>query len=855
MKVSLNTIKQYLDFDLPPVDELVASINAQLGGVDEVIDLSLKYKGIVIVRVVTCEKHPNADMLSVCMIDDGGVANGVDRDENGYVQVVCGAPNVRAGLFAAWLPPQSTVPTSYGTKEPFVLDVRDLRGIKSNGMLAAADELDLGTDHAGIIEIDPTEWKPSNIDIKPGARFAEVYGLDDVIIDIENKMFTHRPDCFGQIGVAREIAGILNKPFASPDWYAQDPQFTEASGLELTVVNEASEKVPRFMAVALKDVTVKPSPLWLRIELVRLGSKAINNIVDVTNYVMLLTGQPTHAYDYGKLRGRKLGARMAEAGEKTTLLNGKTYELTEDDIVIVDGEGIVGLGGVMGGGNSEVSDETKNVVLECANFDMYTVRKTSMRHGLFTDAVTRFSKGQSSLQQPYAINLLMQSTFDVAGGAQASVVFDESAKHESAEKVMVTPTFIIERLGVRIKNDTIKQLLGNVEFTIDEHELTSTESFASQLGDMGEVRERQFSEIALYMTPPFWRTDIELPEDVVEEVGRLYGFDKLPRELPRRSILPAQKNHRSEMKRLIRESLSRSGANEVLTYSFVHERLLKHANQDISQAFRVSNALSPDLQYYRLSVLPSLLDKVHTNIKAGHDEFVLFEIGKAHNKKNHFDDNEGLPRELEMVDGIYANKVSQPDAAYYYVRTLVSRLGFDLGLSLHYKTIEKPLDDPLTAPFETTRSALVETAEGVFVGIVGELKQPTRTGFKLPDHSAAFSLDIDGILSAQRVMRYKPLSRFPRVAQDISLRVAHDVSYASMYQSVQESLDDTNDTSLSYRVSPISIYQPEQDHTHKIMTFRIFFTSEDRTLTDRDVSPLIDHVAEVAWQQCGAERA
>ena len=228
MKVSLNVVKRFVDVDLS-VDELVQKINQQLGGVEEVVDLAPKYKDVVIVKVVACEKHPNADRLSVCMVDDGGKVEGVERDEKGHVQVVCGAPNAREGIFAAWLPPKSTVPASVGTAEPFLLDTRDLRGVKSNGMLAAADELALGSDHTGIIEINSDEWKPGDVAIVPGASFAEAFGLDDVIIDIENKMFTHRPDLFGQLGVAREIAGITGKQFVSPKWYLDAPDFKKAS--------------------------------------------------------------------------------------------------------------------------------------------------------------------------------------------------------------------------------------------------------------------------------------------------------------------------------------------------------------------------------------------------------------------------------------------------------------------------------------------------------------------------------------------------------------------------------------------------------------------------------------------------
>ena len=349
MKVNLDIVEKLVGFELPPVNELTARVNAQLGGVEENINIGERYAGARIVRVVECVKHPDADRLSVTKIDDGGAVADVERDDRGLVQVVCGAPNVHADMWAVWLPPRTAVPASFDEAEPFVLDARPLRGVLSQGMLAAGDELALNDDHDGIVEITTNDM-PDGVELKAGASFAETFGLTGYILDIENKMFTHRPDCFGQLGVAREIAGILGKQFTSPEWYKSLQDFAFGDGsLELTVENQASDKVPRFMAVAIAGVEVKPSALWLQCQLVAMGGKPINNIVDATNYVMLMTAQPTHAYDYDKLRGGKLMARMAQSGEKLTLLNGKEYELTVDDIVIADGEGAIGLAGIMDG--------------------------------------------------------------------------------------------------------------------------------------------------------------------------------------------------------------------------------------------------------------------------------------------------------------------------------------------------------------------------------------------------------------------------------------------------------------------------------------------------------------------------
>ena len=844
MKVSLNIVKQLINFELPTVDELVARVNQQLGGVEEVIDLGAKYAGARIVRVVECDKHPNADRLSVTKVDDGGAVPDVPRDENGLVQVVCGAPNVHADMWAIWLPPKSTVPASFDDDEPFVLDARPLRGVLSQGMLAAADELDIGTDHEGIIEITERDV-PAGVELTAGASFAETFGLDDYVLDIENKMFTHRPDCFGQLGVAREIAGIFGRKFTSPDWYKEEQKFAGGEGLELEVFNDAPELVPRFMAVAIKNVEVKSSPLWLQCQLVAMGGKPINSIVDVTNYVMLMTAQPTHAYDYDTLRGHRLGARLARPGEKVSLLNGKEYELTANDIVIADGEGVIGLAGIMGGSSTEVSSKTKNIVLECATFDMYALRKTAMRHGVFTDALARFNKGQSPLQNAAVLKQLMS----MVGGVQASEMFDLKqfddwlddyfdGKYTPAN-IDIDSKFINERLGLDLSGDDICGLLNNVE--IKSH---------------GPEEELGY----ICIQSPFWRTDLELPEDIVEEVGRLYGFDKLPRQLPRRSIKPAPKNPRRQLKQAIRQSLSRAGANEVLTYSFVHERVLKNTGQDPSRAYRLSNALSPDLQHYRTSVLPSLLDKVHANIKAGHDEFMLFEIGKIHDKELPLTD-ENLPSEQTFVDGVYASKKPRAGAPFYQVRCLIEQLFKDLGIGFTVAEMKAEntnenlvYNTEIIAPFEPNRSAWIVGESGEHLGVIGELKQSVCRNFKLPDYTAAFSLDLEklqALLSGNRQHNYQPLSRFPSISQDISLRSKPDTTYHDLLQMVQRILEESK--GLHCSIKTLGVYQPENADT-KTVTFRITFTSYKQTLTDAKVKPIMDSIATAAITEFDAER-
>lgn len=838
MKVSLNVIKQLINFELPPVDELVQRINQQLGSVEQVENLAERYRGARVVRVVECAKHPNADRLSVTKIDDGMAVPDVPRDENGLVQVVCGAPNVQADMWAVWLPPASTVPASILEGEPFTLDARKLRGVLSQGMLAAADELAIGTNHEGIVALTPRDL-PAGKTLQPGADFAALFGLDDYVLDIENKMFTHRPDCFGQLGVAREIAGILQQPFTSPTWYNLEQVFGDGDSVPLAVSNGIPQLVPRFMAVAIRGVQVAPSPFWLQCQLVAMGAKPINNIVDATNYVMLMTAQPTHAYDYDTLQGGQLGVRMARQGETLALLSGKTIELTPDDIVIADGQGPVALGGIMGGSRTEVSATTTTIVLECATFDMYAVRKMAMRHGVFTDALARFNKGQSPLQNAAVLNRLI----GMVGGEQASPVIDIkpftsehggildeyfAGKYEPAT-IDITSRFINQRLGSYLAENDICTLLNNVE--IHSH-----------------GPENELGYICLQV--PFWRTDLETKEDIVEEIGRLHGFDTVPRQLPMRRIQPARKNPRRELRRVVREALAKAGANEVLSYSFVHERVLKGAGQDPAQAFRLSNALSPDLQYYRLSVLPSLLDKVHANIKAGHSKFMLFEIGKGHTTAQMGED--GLPAEQSLVDLVYSSKKPRAGAAFYHVRAVLDQLARDSGLTLVYTPVTAAQDDPVYAPFDINRSAHVwvqssETAgqpERQLIGVVGELRPAVVKHFKLPDYTAAASLRLDAMEQVWRdtAVHYQPMSRYPTTARDISIQTSTEVTYDELMQAVSSAMTRASETYPDVTIrdlTPLSIYKATPDASHQTTTFRLTLSSSKATLSAERVRSII----------------
>ncbi len=825
MKVSYNWLKDYVQ-NVPPVQELTEVIGAQLGAVEEVINLGAKYDKAVIVEVKECSKLEGSDHLSLCYVQDNGAAQDVERREDGLVQVLCGAPNVTAELKVVWLPPGATVPSTYGTAEPLVLGARKMLGHTSNGMLASPRELGISDEHNGILELPP--------DVPVGKPFAEVYGLDDQIIDIENKMFTHRPDCFGLLGVAREVAGITRQQFKSPDWYLENNNQLKTSNdqLALAFTNELPGEVPRFMLLPMKNVTVGPSPLWLQTLLLRAGMRPLNNVVDATNYIMLLTGQPTHAYDYDKVAALSqngqahIVVRNPHTDEKIQLLSGKTVDPRQEAIMICTDKVPIGIAGIMGGASTEVDPGTKNIILEVANFDMFSVRRTSMAHGLFTDALTRFNKGQSPLQNPAVLGELGRLMHELTGAEAAGPLIDDNHAPEHQPVIKVDYQFINDRLGLELTADETAQLLRNVEMQVDVD------------GDQ------------LTVHAPFWRTDLLLREDIVEEVGRLYGFDHLPLDLPTRTLKPAPKNDLLNLKEQIRGKLAAAGANEVLTYSFVHGDLLKKVGQNPDNAFKLSNALSPDLQYLRPSLMPSLLEKIHPNIKAGHDEFVLFELGKGHLVSAK--DQDGLPLEDNLTALVVAaaDKLKKPGAAYHQAQKYLQDL---LATPVTYKPVEANEYD-ITKPYDLARAGYIYAGEK-FLGIVGEFRQSVRAALKLPAYCAGFELDTKELLPVlAKGKKYQPLPRFPEVSQDICLKVPSANSFGTVEKLVQETLQSNKPDHTRLTLNTLDIYQRPDDTDHKQITFSVQLASYERTLTSKDLSALMEKVAAAAKEKLNAEQ-
>lgn len=817
MIISVNWLKKFTDIDIS-IEQLTELIGARLVEIESVEDLSEKYKDVIVVKVVECSPVPDSDHLNLTKVDDCGKQQNVERDENGLVQVVCGAPNVTAGMLAAWLPPESIVPETFGDKEPFVLGARELRGFKSNGMLASAKELDLYDDHDGIIVVDK--------ETAPGTSFAELYELNDYLLDIENKSLTHRPDAFGIIGFAREVAGIQGKVFTTPAWLDNlNPDILSDSSVEVpSVTIDDPNLSDRFQAIVLSSVSESAkSPLEIQTYLSRSGIRPISAIVDVTNYLLLLAGRPLHAFDYDKLLAVNDGkidihVRSGREGETLALLNDKTIELSVDDIIVANGETAVSLAGAMGGAATEVDASTKRILVESATFNLYKLRTVQMRHGIFSESITRFTKG---IPAPLGAPVLVEAARmmgQFAGAVISSDIADAYPGKHDPIFVTLQESIVNDTLGTQFSAADIQQLLENVECDVD---VNGTE---------------------ISVTVPYWRNDIHIAQDIIEEVGRLSGFDAINPVLPLRDFTAVRPSDFDLLRSKIRGLLVRAGANEVLTYSFIHGDVMRKAGQNPDTAYRLTNSISPDLQYYRQSIIPSLLVNTQPNIKAGYDHFAIFELNKFHTKTSGLTD-ENVPKELDGLGFVVASAKKAKSAAFYEAKQYLEYIATELGLEFVYEPLEADADYSVTQPFEPKRSARVWDAKTrERIGVIGEFKKSVQKAFKLSDNVAGFEISPVSLLklTSNLATSYEPLSKYPGTDRDVSFQVSSDVTYQQVYDAAKSALQDS---ALRITATPLAIYAPESGETKNI-TLRFTLGSYQKTLTGDEVNKVMADVTE-----------
>lgn len=793
MKISLNWLKKYVEIPVSD-EELIRLIGARLVEVEGVIDESAKYNNIYIVRVMKAEKIPETH-LTLCQIDCGA---------SEYVQVVCGAPNVREGMLTVWIKPGAIVPASVHEDAPFVIGARKMRGYESNGMLAGADELDFGDDHSGIVEIDPKV-------ARPGQLIADIFELNDKILEIENKSLTHRPDCFGLIGFAREVAGILGEKFEvnfvrgsrragrisqslagpAPGTVRYSARETSRDSLGLAQCSRNSLRISidssvclRYSALVLeKHGEMKKKYLtWQDTILAKSGMKPINPIVDATNYLMLLTGQPLHAFDYDKFvevgGGKKpeIRVRLAKKNEKLVLLDGKEVDLNENDIVICSGDVPVALAGAMGGESTMIDENTRNIILESATFSLYNLRKTQMAHGIFSEAITRFTKGQPPYQ---TLAVAEECAGLLSEGFVVSDAVDEYPEPEKQNVVKITTDEINGLLGTEYNESLITKTLENVGF---------------------EIKRKRGELEAL---APEWRTDIHIKEDIIEEVGRLLGYDNIKPVLPRH--LTAESNKMFELKKEVRGLMKSFGVNEVLTYSFVSEKLLERVGLDVKNSYKIVNSISPELQIIRQSIVPSLLEKAYVNQKIPYDKFALYEMNKVYQKAWGMNE-EGVPVEKVQIGFVLAERKGT-GAAYYKARHFAEGLLGEFNIKAEFLPLK--IKTPMSLPFENKRAAEIWVS-GKCIGVVGEFKNSVRRNFKLAEYLAGFEMDMDLILE---LCAAKKIDTDFEIKEKLDETVTTKESYAKTLEKICAKYPGA-------KVTPVGIYQPEGADVKNI-TFHI----------------------------------
>lgn len=841
MLISLNTVKNYAKVPQTVSDhDLIELIGSRLVEVEEAIDLAPKYRGIYVVKVVSCEAIPETH-LSLCQIDAGEHNAEFNQLDNGLVQVVCGAPNAHAGMLAVWITPGAIVPETYGN-ENFKLSVRKLRGYESYGMLAGADELGLATEHKAIAEIDPKM-------ARPGDNFAEVFGLNDIILDVENKSLTHRPDCFGLIGFAREVAGILGLKFEEPEVFRGHEALKLCDDLALTVEIADAELCPRYSCAVFDLPDNQPSKYLTpdAVFLAKAGMRAIDPMVDLTNILMLETGQPLHAFDYDKLvavGGSKtptIIVRAAQADEELQLLDGKTISCVPDDILITSNDVPVALAGAMGGKNTEVDASTQRVVLESATFSLYHLRKTQMAHGIFSEAITRFTKGQPAAMTGAVLAEAIQRL-----EVQPLAVVDEWPAGKEQIVVKITTEKINGLLGTNYSVEEVVRTLENVGFEVAtvQSPLVGIRSHGEEervspatAGADDAPRNDDCAVATLKITVPLWRTDIHLPEDIIEEVGRLLGYDNIPLQLPTKAFVEPKIAPMITLKSELRTLLSeRLAMNEVITYSFVSRNLLEKVGEKVTDSYEIVNSISPELQCFRQQIVPSLLDKVRENLKAGHKKFSLYEINQVTRKSS------GLTDEGTPVMRTHLGIVCLGD--FYELKAQVLALFRQLNLPVEYKALDVATaeHDPYLEP---KRSAELYV-EGQKIGAFGEIKAGMLRNFKLETIVTALEINLEKIVGAKRSLTPElKLSKFPFVERDLTLKVASESPFGRVLNVLEEVLQGQD---LVYTVTPVSIYQASPEDSTKNLSFHLKFSNPRQTLRAAEISVIMESITKAAAQ-------
>ena len=804
MLIPFSWLSQYVDITLPP-DELAHRLT--MGGI-EVGDVITRggWEGCVVGYVRATRPHPNADTLTLCEVDTG---------DGAPLEVVCGAPNVAAGQKICFARPGVTLLNMHTGRREELKPAR-IRGIVSEGMICSEAELEISDEHEGIIVLPD--------DAQVGADLDDVLG--DTFLELE--LTPNRGDCLSLLGVAREIGAITGQQVRVPD-VAYPESGTLVSELAKVTIADP-DLCLRYTASVVSGVTIGPSPQWLQDRLIRAGLRPINNVVDVTNYVMLEFNQPLHAFDLDTVTNRHVVVRRAADGEKFTTLDEVQRTLTSDQLLIADPAQAIGIGGVIGGANSEITPSTTNVLLESATFHNLNNRRTSTDLNLRTEASLRFEKGLRPELAPIALRRATQLILETAGGEAAAGIIDVFPA--GSEPVVPVP-LTVERL---------RQLLGM------DLDIARAESVLASLG----IVTRRTAPDSLEADPPYWRSDIAIEEDLIEEVIRIIGYDEVPTTMLSSPIPYHQGNAMTTLKDDLRDSLSAAGMQETISYPLVGPddlAKLDRANEAPRLLLRVSNPMSAEQDVLRPTLAASILNTLAYN--KGHNDggFRLFELGRAF-----IPQQTGLPQEQELVAGVMsgprydANWLSETDSLDFFdlSGTLTAALG-RMGITIAFESA----DDTLFHPGRGAGIAISGEPQSV-VGTVGELHPDIRDAFDLGlDPVVYFEIRLDDLLSATQgdasaENRFQALSRFPAANRDLALVVPNTVPSNEVQRLIER-------VRLVERAELFDVYSGENvpDGTRSL-AFRIRFRSADRTLTSDDVNRAVNGLSRVLEREAGA---
>jgi phenylalanyl-tRNA synthetase beta chain len=800
MRVTVDWLREFVDFDLTPEDlaDRLTMVGLEVDEIERIgegID-----ERVVIGRVLSVEKHPNADRLRICRVDVGEKT----------LQIVCGAPNVREGMLA---------PTALiGTRLPIGMTVKvaKLRGVESHGMLCSERELGLSEEASGLMEL------PEEMPV--GAKVREALGLPTVVIEFE--LTPNRPDCLSVYGIAREISVVTGNPLrpVKVDLVEEGPTVKEVT----SVIIEAPDLCPRYTARVILGVRIGPSPWWMRWRLNAVGLRPINNVVDITNYVLMELGHPLHAFDYRKLAENRIVVRKADEGEELVTLDGIIRRLRSDMLVIADAQKAVALAGVMGGEETEVTDQTVDVLLESAYFDPISIRKTSKALGMHTEASHRFERGTDIEGLVTASARATQLIQQIAGGRICRGMADAYPKRRSQIYIRFRPQRCNYLLGTEISADEMEDMFRRLKFNLSRE-----------------------ADGTMSVEAPTFRPDIEREVDLIEEVARIYGYEKIPTFMPRGEVPEAQLNPRDKLRDMAREIMLSAGLSEAINYSFYNpdwfDMIMLPDDDPRRRTMKLRNPLSEEQSVMRTTLVPSLLENVSWNIRHQVREVRLFELAKTFWPET--DDPNELPVEREMLGGVLSGSMSsgtwcdperEPD--FFDLKGIVEELLDRFGVrGLRFVRSKEPFLHP-------GRSADLILKDGG-VGFIGEVHPDVLERWDIPQRVYIFELDFDALVEeSDLTRRFAQIPQFPKVTRDIALLVDRDLPAERVTELIRTF------SPLVSSVRMFDLYEGDRIPAgYKSLAYSIDFVSYERTLTDEEVEEEIKRLLEVLNEEVGAK--